>query len=50
MWKIFAIFGLVPGGFALSAQDATWPGTVGPASARIADLLKPLAIGDFLGD
>jgi len=31
MWKIFVIFGLVAGGFAVHAQDATRPGGAAPS-------------------
>src|SRR6185437_7558122 len=35
MWKIFVIFGLLAGGLALTAQDATQPGTVAPSVQRL---------------
>ena len=35
MWKIFVIFGFLAGGLALTAQNATQPGTVAPSDQRL---------------
>ena len=35
MWKIFVVFGLLAGGFALNAQGVTQPGTVAPSSQTL---------------
>jgi hypothetical protein len=35
VWKIIVIFGLVPGGLALNAQDATPHGAVAPSGQRL---------------